>query len=112
MLAILKARNSAGWLRAVAAKYGKPVVEVRRLLGTSHALHEEVAILLNDMARDEAIKLVSADGKAPQGDDLLSELTRRYHFALFADKKQKAREEARRAFAAEALEDSIRKGAK
>lgn len=83
---------------------------MRRILRTSHALHEEVAILLNDMARDEAIRLVAADGKAPAGDDLLSELTRRYHYALFADKKQKAREEARRAFQAEALEDSIRRG--
>jgi hypothetical protein len=81
-----------------------------RLLRTSQALIAEVAILYNDMAREEAKQLVTADGKPPAGDDLLSELTRRYHYALFSDKKQKAREEAKRAFAAEALEDSIRRG--
>ena len=110
MLAILRARNSAGWLKQVAAKYGRPVAQMRGLLRTSSALTEEVAVLLNDMARDEAVRLVIADGKAPAGDTLYDELIRRYHHALFSEKKKKANEEAARAFAAEALEDSIRRG--
>ena len=80
------------------------------MLGTTQALNEEVAILLNDMARNEAIGLVSEDGKPPTGDDLYSELIRRYHYALFSEKKRKANEAAKRAFQAEALEESIRKG--
>ena len=83
------------------------------MLRTLHALQEEVATLLNDMARDEAVRLVADDAKPPVGDDLLSELTRRYHYALFADKKKQAKEAASRAFAAEAkAEREARKGAK
>jgi hypothetical protein len=112
MLAIQKARNSSGWVKHIAAKYGKPVAEMRRLLRTSQALVAEVAILYNDMAREEAKRLVADDTKPPQGDDLLSELTRRYHYALFSDKKKQAKEAASRAFAAEAKADrEARKGA-
>lgn len=109
MTAILRARNSVGWLKTVAAKYGKPATEMRSILRTSPALTQEVAILLNDMARDEAVRLVQQDGKAPVGAGLYDELIRRYYHALFSDKKRRANEEAKRAFAAEALEDSIRK---
>lgn len=110
MLAIQRARNTSGWLRHVAGKYGVPVAEVRRMLGTTRALNEEGAILLNDMARNEALALVADDGKPPVGGDLYSDLVRRYHFALFSEKKRKANEAAKRAFQAEALEESIRRG--
>jgi hypothetical protein len=76
-------------------------------------LYAEIAILLNDTARDEAARLAAQDAKAPDGDDLYSELIRRHHAVLTAAKRHAARATAAQALAAlarrEAKEERRRK---
>lgn len=94
MLATILATRSANWQRIVAERRGVTLAALQRDLHTAGALANEVVILLDQAARDEAAELIRDKKPLPQTADWLT----RYHYdrlkALKAEQERKEQEEA------------------
>jgi hypothetical protein len=94
MLATILATRSANWQRIVAERRGVTLATLQRDLKHAWALANEVVILLDQAARDEAAELIRDKKLLPPNADWLT----RYHYdrlkAIKAEQERKEQEEA------------------